>query len=48
MPTINVSNETKERFKKLKWDLASKQSMSISEDELVKILIEKFNAIKTK
>jgi isopropylmalate/homocitrate/citramalate synthase len=46
MVTINVSEETKEEFKKIKLELSAKQGKSISEDELLKILIEKYKEKK--
>ncbi len=42
MATINISDETKEIFKKLKLNLSAKNGEQISEEEFVKILINNF------
>lgn len=44
--TINISEETKEKFKRLKLDVASQKKESISEDDLLVILIDKFQKEK--
>jgi len=46
MATINVGDETKEIFKKLKLNLSSKNEKQISEDEFLKILINNFEEEK--
>jgi len=42
MATINVSDETKEIFRKLKLNLSAKNGEQISEEEFEKILINNF------
>ena len=46
MVVINISEETKERFRKLKLDVSAKEGKAISEDELTIILIDKFEGKK--
>lgn len=42
MSTINISEKTKERFRLLKLKLIGDKKKSISEDELMIILLNKF------
>jgi hypothetical protein len=42
MVTINISIETKERFKKIKLDVSAKQNKRLSEEDLMKLLLDKF------
>ena len=42
MATINVSEESKERFKELKLRLSAELKESISEDKFEMILLDKF------
>ncbi len=46
MPTINLSEETKERFKQLKLEISAKEGKSLSEDEFEIILLDKFKEKK--
>jgi len=46
MVTINLSIDTKERFKKLKLELSGKQRKCISEDKLEIILLDKYEGKK--
>lgn len=42
MVTINVSDKTKERFKKIKLEESAKQGTSLSEDDIETMLLDKF------
>jgi len=42
MATINVGEETKEHFRKIKLSISAKDGRQISEEELLKILINNF------
>lgn len=46
MVTINISDKTKERFKKQKLEESAKQGKSISEDEFEIILLDKYEKKK--
>jgi hypothetical protein len=46
MVTINLSPETKERFKRIKLNISAKEGKSVSEDDLLKILLDKFEEVK--
>lgn len=46
MVTINISEKTKERFKKCKLEESAKQEKSISEDEFEIILLDKYGGKK--
>lgn len=46
MVTINISAETKERFKKLKLEISVQKGESISEEEFENILLDKFQEKK--
>lgn len=46
MVTINISEQTKDRFKKLKLDFSAKEGKSFSEDEFEIILLDKFEGKK--
>ena len=46
MPTINVSEKIKERFKSSKLKLSAKEDKSISEDEFIEILLDNFEEKK--
>ena len=46
MVTINVSEETKERFKKLKLQISAQKKESISEDNFLIQLLNKFEGLK--
>lgn len=46
MATINISEETKERFKILKLNLQAEKAESISEDEFEIMLLDKLEGKK--
>ena len=46
MVTINILKETKERFKKAKLKMSAQKEDSISEEEFVNILLDKFEGKK--
>ena len=48
MVTINISDATKDKFKKLKLDVASHKGESVTEDELLVLLIDNFNEVNKK
>jgi len=45
MATINLSEETKEKFKNLKLNYQAKIKESISEDKFVDKLLDKFGSV---
>lgn len=46
MVTINISEKTKERFKKDKLNVSAKEGKSLSEDDFENILLDKFEGKK--
>lgn len=46
MTTINASTETKEKFKTLRLKEQAKENKTISEDDFMKILMDKFEGKK--
>lgn len=46
MKTLNVSDETKQRVKKLKLNTSAKLGKSVSEDDIINILLNKFEERK--
>lgn len=46
MVSINISKETKERFKKSKLNMSAKEGKSLSEDDFENILLDKFERRK--
>jgi len=46
MTTINLSRETKNRFRELRLKLSGKEGKSISEDEFEKVLLDNYEEKK--